>query len=122
MRGWRPSGAVSLVVLAAPVGAMGAPSASGRPHEVTPADRHTLLQRFMPILYFHADEAWAPVEVERFLQSARPERQTTRGVWTRSTMPLPTSTVRCVLKPCFRFNLPCSLKAGAGCYEKATTA
>ena len=119
MRAWRRLGALLLVVVAAAVAAVAANSASGRRLELTPADRHELLQRFMPILYFHGDEAWAPVAVERFLQGARRERQTARGVWTRTATPLPTSTVGCTLTPCYRLNLPCSLKGGAACYEKA---
>ncbi len=83
------------------------------------ADRHDLLQRFMPILYFRADEAWAPAAVEGFLQLARHERQTARGVWTRTITPLPTSSVGCTFTPCYRLNLLCALKAGATCYEKA---
>src|SRR6266545_4117562 len=118
MRIRRPFGVILLVVLAAAVGAV-AGSASGRLQELTPADRHDLLQRFMPLLYFHADEAWAPAAVEGFLQLARHERQTARGVWTRTTTPLPTSTVGCTFTPCYRLNLPCALKAGATCYEKA---
>src|SRR4051794_366230 len=98
----RSARAMLLVVFVAAVGAFVADSASGRQQALTPADRHSLLQRFMPILYFHADEAWAPVELERFLQSARHERQTTRGVWTPTNMPLPTSAVGCVLTPCYR--------------------
>jgi hypothetical protein len=115
----RRFGLTFLVVVALTVGAVAAGSASGRRQELTPADRHELLQRFMPILYFHADETWAPVEVERFLQVARNERQTARGVWTRTTVPLPTSSVGCAFTPCYRLNLPCALKAGAACYEKA---
>ena len=82
MRARRPFGVMLLVVVAAAVGAVWAGSASGRPQELTPADRHELLQRFMPILYFHPDEVWAPVAVDRFLQLVRHERQTARGVWT----------------------------------------
>jgi hypothetical protein len=110
---------ILLVVVAVAVGAVAAGSASGRPQELMPADRHELLQRFMPILYFHTDEAWGPIAVERFLQLARRERQTARGVWTRITTPLPTSTVGCAFTPCYRLNLPCALKAGASRYEKA---
>jgi hypothetical protein len=119
MRTRRRLGGILLVVVAAAVGAVAAGSANARPQELTPADRHDLLRRFMPILYFHADEAWAPVEVERFLELARQERQTARGVWTRTTTPLPTSSVGCTFTPCYRLNLPCALRAGATCYEKA---
>src|SRR5512132_3264084 len=117
MRTWRVFGVIVLVVLAAVGAAAG--SASRRPQALTPAVRHELLQRFMPILYFHTDEVWAPVAVERFSQLARGERQTARGVWTRTTAPLPTSSVGCTFAPCYRLNLPCALKAGATCYEKA---
>jgi hypothetical protein len=119
MRTRQPFGAIVLLVVAAAVCVVAAGSAGGRPQALTPADRHELLQRFMPILYFHADEAWAPVEVERFLRRARAERQTARGVWTPTTTPLPTSTVGCTFTPCYRLNLPCALNAGATCYEKA---
>lgn len=119
MRTRRPSGVFLLVVVAAAVCAVAAGSASGRSQELTPADRHELLERFMPILYFHAEEAWAPVEVERFLKVARQERQSARGVWTRTTTPLSTSTVGCTFTPCYRLNLPCALNAGATCYDKA---
>lgn len=118
MRARRFFGVIALVVVAA-MGAVAVDSASGRTQTLTPADRHQLLQRFLPVLYFHPDEAWAPVEVERFLRLARTERQTARGVWTRTLTPLPTSTVGCTFTPCYRFNLPCALKAGAACYEKA---
>lgn len=111
---------LALVVAAA--GAVAAGSASGRPQAITPADRHELLERYLPILYFHAAEAWAPVEVERFLRLARNERQTARGVWTRTTTPLPTSTVGCTFTPCYRLNLQCALDGGARCYEKAAAA
>ena len=50
---------------------------------------------------------------------ARVERQTTRGTWTRTTSPLPTTAVGCTSTPCYRFNLPCALNAGARCYERA---
>ncbi len=113
---WR-FGVIVLVLIAAVAG-VALDSASGRSQTLTPADRNELLQRFMPVLYFHADEAWAPVGVERFLRLAELERQTARGVWTGTTPPLPTSSVGCTLTPCYRLNLPCALKAGATCYEK----
>lgn len=37
----------------------------------------------------------------------------------RAEAALPTSTAACTLTPCFRLNLPCALRAGATCYEKA---
>ncbi len=100
------------------VGAVAPGSASGRSSALPPAERHELLQRFMPILYFHPDEAWAPVAVERFLRVAKVERQATRGTWTRTTA-LPTSSVGCTFTPCYRFNLPCALTGGARCYERS---
>jgi len=103
---------------AAGLGVVAAGFAAAGARELTPADRHELLEHFAPILYFHPDEAWAPVSVERFLRVARVERQATRGSWSRTT-PLPTSNVGCTLTPCYRFNLPCALKSGATCYEKA---
>jgi hypothetical protein len=118
MRTQRVFGVLLLVVVAIAIGAVAAGSASGLLQELSPADRHELLQRFMPVLYFHPDEAWAPVAVERVLRVARQERQTARGVWTRTAAPLATSTVGCTLTPCYRLNLPCALTAGATCYEK----
>jgi hypothetical protein len=73
----------------------------------------------MPILYFHADEDWSPARVDRFLKVARVEKQIARATWTRVTEPLPTNTAGCTLTPCYRFNLPCSLKNGDRCYESA---
>jgi hypothetical protein len=119
MRAPRRSRATLVAIVAAVLGVVATGSASGRSQALTPADRHELLQRFMPILYFHPDEVWAPVAVERFLGLARVERQTARGVWTPTTTPLPTSSVGCTFAPCYRFNLPCVLSAGARCYEKA---
>jgi hypothetical protein len=107
-----------VVAVLAFVAVVPAGAASGRTSGISPAERHDLLQRFVPALYFHADEAWAPVAVERFLRVARVERQTAPGTWTRTTA-LPTSTIGCASTPCYRFNLPCALTAGARCYERA---
>jgi len=101
------------------VGAVAAGSANAHADALTPTARHELLQRFIPILYFHASEVWAPVAVERFLRLARVERQTAPGRWMQTASGLPTSTAGCTSTPCYRFNLPCSLKAGASCYERA---
>jgi len=106
---------VAVLVVA---GSVATGAARGNVSAVTPAERHELLERFMPILYFHPDEAWSPVAVERFLQVARVERQTGRGVWARTGATLPTSTVGCTFTPCYRLNLPCAIKGGATCYEK----
>ena len=95
--------------------------AGSRGSAPTPTEKHELLQRFMPILYFHADEAWAPGSVERFLRVAKVERQTLRGTWTRTATGIPTSTVGCRLAPCFRLNLPCPLTGGVGCYERSVS-
>jgi hypothetical protein len=119
MKVWRCSSTLLLGVLTAALAAVASGFSTPRSLDLTPADRHDLLQRFTPILYFHPDEAWAPVDVERFLQVARVERQTARGAWARTTSPLPTSNLGCTLTPCYRFNLPCSLNGGAACYRKA---
>ena len=116
MRARRWCGAL---LVAAGLGVVAVGFAAAGARELTPADRHELVERFTPILYFHPDEAWAPGKVERFLRVARVERQATRGAWTRTATPLPTSNVGCTLTPCYRFNLPCALKSGATCYEKA---
>jgi hypothetical protein len=86
---------------------------------LTPEQRSNLLEQFTPVLYFHSDETWAPVGVERFLGLARVERQTRPGIWTRTSSGVPTSTIGCTATPCYRFNLPCSLSSGAGCYGRA---
>jgi len=79
--------------------------------------RSALLAEYVPLLYFHPDEDWSPVPVERFVGRAKTERQAPAGVW--STTPgIPTSSAGCTLKPCYRFNLPCSLRAGDRCYEQ----
>ena len=49
---------VVLVVMAALVAAA-AGAGSVRPASLTPAERHDLLSRFTPILYFHGDETWS---------------------------------------------------------------
>jgi hypothetical protein len=113
------AGRVTAVLVAVVLAVIAAGSAVAGARAPTPVERHELLQRFMPILYFHADEAWAPVAVERFLRVAKVERQTTRGTWTRTTSGLPTSTAGCTLTPCYRFNLPCVLTGGARCYERS---
>jgi hypothetical protein len=59
------------------------------------------------------------VRVERFLAIARIERQTVAGKWTPTTSGIPTSTAGCKVNPCYRFNLPCPLRGGDGCYERA---
>jgi hypothetical protein len=107
------------LVTAVVVGAVAAGSANAGADALTPTERHELLQRFVPILYFHASEVWSPVAVERFLRLARIERQTAPGRWTPTTSALPTSTTGCSSTPCYRVNLPCSLNAGASCYERA---
>ena len=86
---------------------------------MTPAQRSNLLERFTPVLYFHPDESWSPVPVDGFLRLARVERQTRPGTWSRISSGIPTSTAGCTLTPCYRFNLQCSLTAGARCYERA---
>jgi hypothetical protein len=103
------------LVCAASAGA-GTASAEG----LTPAERSSLLAQYMPILYFHSGEDWSPTTVERFLRLARIERQTASETWMRTTSALPTTSVGCVLSPCYRLNLPCSLKAGDRCYEGAS--
>jgi hypothetical protein len=107
-----------LLGLAAVAFAATAGAASLGGNSVTPAQRSTLLAQYMPILYFHSEEEWSPLPVERFLSLARVERQTVPGSWTRMSSAIPTSSAGCTLTPCYRFNLPCSLKAGDGCYER----
>ena len=85
---------------------------------LTPEQRSNLLEQFTPVLYFHSDETWAPDGVERFLGLAHVERQTRPGIWTRTSSGVPTSTIGCTSTPCYRFNLPCSLSSGVGCYQR----
>jgi hypothetical protein len=89
-----------------------------RVQALTPEQRSSLLHEFTPVLYFHPDETWSPVQVDGFLGLARIERQTRPGTWTRISSGIPTSSAGCTLMPCYRFNLPCSLTAGARCYER----
>jgi hypothetical protein len=117
---WRVCIASLLILVAVGVLAViAAGSASARTRALSPTERHDLLQKFMPILYFHPDEVWSPVAVERFLRLARVERQTRPGSWIRTTTALPTSTAGCTVTPCYRFNLPCALTGGAACYRRA---
>ena len=83
-------------------------------------DSAALLRKFEPVLYFHADEDWAPERADAFVARARVEKQTARGKWVTQTGALPTSTKGCTFKPCYRFNLPCALRSGDACYEKAS--
>jgi hypothetical protein len=116
----RRGGAVVVAAFTALAAAVAAASASSRHNDsLTPAQRSSLLAQYLPVLYFHSDEEWSPLRVERFLSVARLERQTAPGSWARTTSGIPTSSVGCTLKPCYRFNLPCSLKAGDRCYERA---
>jgi hypothetical protein len=103
------------------VGVVAAGAANAGATGLTPTERRELLQRFVPILYFHADEVWSPVAVEPFLRAARIERQTAPSRWTRTASGVPTTTAGCTATPCYRFNLPCSLEAGAGCYERSAS-
>jgi hypothetical protein len=91
--------------------------AGAAPHAAVPAD---LLKLYEPVLLFHPDEEWPPEAVETYLRAARVERQVTQGRWTIVAPPLPTSTSGCLLTPCFRLNLPCSLRGGVGCYRQMT--
>jgi hypothetical protein len=113
----RGRGILSVVGLTA-IALAAAADATSQPSSVTPAQRSALLAQFTPVLYFHAEEEWTPLTVERFLSLARVERQTVPGSWTRTTSGIPTRSVGCTLTPCYRFNLPCSLKSGDGCYER----
>jgi hypothetical protein len=80
-------------------------------------DTAALLRKFEPVLLFHSWEDWAPEHADAFVGRARVEKQTARGSWTAFSGPLPTNTQGCAFAPCYRFNLPCSLRAGDGCYE-----
>jgi len=86
-------------------------------------DPAALLRTYEPVLQFHPDEDWAPEPPETFLAQARLERQVARGAWaTVPQPPLPTTTSGCTSTPCFRLNLPCALKSGDACYERAASA
>src|SRR5205085_2410314 len=104
---WMP---LALTAVAALAGVRGSTAAEPQPAG--------LLQTYQPVLFFHADEDWAPSTVESYLATARVERQAVSGVWTKVPPPLPTSTVGCTLTPCFRLNLPCALRSGYSCYQQ----
>lgn len=84
-------------------------------------DQLALLQTYQPVLLFHPDEDWAPQTVDAYLKGARIERQATPGLWAAVPPPVPTSTVGCTATPCFRLNLPCSLRSGYSCYRQTAT-
>src|SRR5215212_7152307 len=75
-----------------------------------PLDSSALLRKFEPVLLFHAEEDWAPEHPESFIGRARIEKQVARGRWTTVAPPPPTNTRGCTFTPCYRFNLPCSLR------------
>jgi hypothetical protein len=81
-------------------------------------DPATLLQTYEPVLLFHPGEDWAPKQVESYLNVAKIERETSKGVWTTVPPPIPTSTAGCARTPCFRLNLPCKLHDGYACYAR----
>jgi hypothetical protein len=83
----------------------------------SPPDTSALLQRYEPVLYFHAQEDWAPEAADSFLASARVERHEAGGKWAPLPPPLPTGTAGCTVSPCYRLNLPCPLRGGDACYE-----
>ena len=80
-----------------------------RPAAGAPVD---LLQTYAPVLYFHANENWAPESTDAFLADARVEKQGATGTWKPVPASLPTSTAGCTLTPCYRLNLPCPLHGG----------
>jgi hypothetical protein len=43
--------------------------------------RNALLERFQPVLYFHADEAFRPIRVERFVDDSNLEAATSPTTW-----------------------------------------
>jgi hypothetical protein len=102
--------ACALVVLA------GARASSG----AAPIDSAALLRRFEPVLLFHPQEDWAPERADAFVGRASVEKQIARGSWTPAPPPLPADTKGCSFTPCYRFNLPCALRSGDGCYETAS--
>ncbi|HEY7562433.1 MAG TPA: hypothetical protein VH650_09670 [Gaiellaceae bacterium] len=51
---------------------------------VTPASAHSrarLLERFQPVLFFHADEAFRPIRVETFVDDSNLEAATSQTTW-----------------------------------------
>jgi hypothetical protein len=100
--------AMALVVLLTPLRTWASPA---------PLDTGALLREYEPVLFFHPQEDWAPESADSFVGRARVERQVGKGRWSAMSPPLPTSSSGCTLSPCFRFNLPCPLRGGDGCYE-----
>ena len=82
-----------------------------------PIDSAALLRKFEPVLLFHAQEDWSPERADAFVGRARVEKQVARGRWATAPPPLPTNSRDCSFTPCYRFNLPCSLRSGDRCYE-----
>jgi hypothetical protein len=76
-----------------------------------------LLQTYEPVLLFNSGEHWAPEAVESFLTDARVEKQVSGGRWqVQPPKLLPVSNAGCTQSPCYRFDLPCSLRGGVPCY------
>jgi hypothetical protein len=98
---------VALLVAVAVAAAAGSSAAA-------PTD---LLQTYEPVLLFAPGEHWAPEAVESFLADARVEKQVSSGTWqVQPAQPLPVSKAGCTQSPCYRFDLPCPLHGGVGCY------
>jgi hypothetical protein len=111
---------VRVTRLAACVLALGIAAAAPSSRAQEPVDPAALLLRFEPVLLFHSQEDWAPERADAFVARARVEKQVARNSWSAVPKPVPTSTRGCAFTPCYRFNLPCSLRGGDGCYEKTS--
>lgn len=104
-----------LAAVAAPLAAAGGAASDT---DSQPGDAAVLLRRFEPVLYFHRLEDWAPEAADGFVGRARVEKQIGSGLWALAPPPLPTSASGCSFAPCYRFNLPCALRSGDGCYQQ----
>jgi hypothetical protein len=112
-------GACAFALLIVALSISPANSARLRPSDLSAQQRHELLMKYQPIVYYAADE-WSPIRADTFTRLARVEELSSNGKWSRYTGRTPQVRGNCEKKEkfCFRFNLECPLAKGTACYRR----